>query len=48
MPARESRARGLKPLPLTDAVEILPNHTVVRPVYLMVVKDGKWVRLATV
>jgi branched-chain amino acid transport system substrate-binding protein len=35
-------------LPLTDAVEILPNHTVVRPVYLMVVKNGAWVRLATV
>jgi len=35
-------------LPLTDAVEILPNHTVVRPVYLMVVKNGVWVRLATV
>jgi branched-chain amino acid transport system substrate-binding protein len=35
-------------LPLTDAVEILPNHTVVRPVYLMVVKNGVWTRLATV
>ncbi len=35
-------------LPLTAGVEILPNHTVVRPVYLMVVKNGQWVRLATV
>jgi branched-chain amino acid transport system substrate-binding protein len=33
-------------LPMTDSTEILPNHTVQRPVYLMVVKNGKWTRLA--
>ena len=33
-------------LPLTDKIEILPNHTVQRPVYLMTVKGGRWTRLA--
>jgi branched-chain amino acid transport system substrate-binding protein len=33
-------------LPVTGKTEILPNHTVVKPVYLMEVKDGAWVRKA--
>lgn len=33
-------------LPLTDKIEILENHTVTRPVYLMTVKNGRWTRLA--
>ena len=35
-------------LPLTDKIEILENHTVTRPVYLMTVKNGRWTRLAVV
>ena len=38
--------KSVFPLPLTDKVEILSDHTVKRPVYLMTVKDGKWTRLA--
>jgi branched-chain amino acid transport system substrate-binding protein len=35
-------------LPLTGKLEINPNHTVSKPVYLMQVKDGKWSQLAVV
>jgi branched-chain amino acid transport system substrate-binding protein len=35
-------------LPVTGMTEMLPNHTVLKPVYLMEVKDGKWVRKAIV
>jgi branched-chain amino acid transport system substrate-binding protein len=35
-------------LPVTGKTEILPNHTVTKPVYLMEVKDGQWVRKAIV
>lgn len=33
-------------LPVTGKTEILENHTVVKPVYLMEVKNGQWVRKA--
>jgi len=33
-------------LPVTGMTEMLSNHTVNKPVYLMEVKDGKWVRKA--
>lgn len=35
-------------LPVTGMTEMLSNHTVNKPVYLMEVKDGKWVRKAIV
>jgi branched-chain amino acid transport system substrate-binding protein len=35
-------------LPVTGMTEMLTNHTVNKPVYLMEVKDGKWVRKAIV
>jgi branched-chain amino acid transport system substrate-binding protein len=34
-------------LPLTGKLEIKEDHTVSKPVILMEVKDGKWVRKAT-
>jgi len=35
-------------LPLTGRTVIGEDHTVVKPVYLMEVKGGKWVRRAVV
>lgn len=42
----EMLAMKIFDLPVTGKTEILPNHTVVKPVYLMEVKDGAWVRKA--